>query len=129
MKKAIGMICLLLFLVGIIVWEQISVSVYLTDIKIITDNLSEMVAGSEQINTTQVYEEVEHLEEVWKKHESILCLVANHKDMQDLSIEIERMKACVSVNQFEDFKASLTIIMYFTEAYNHFMGISFQNIF
>ena len=129
MKKAIGMICLLLFLVGIIVWEQISVSVYLTDIKNITDNLSEMVAGSEQINTTQVYEEVEHLEEVWKKHESILCLVANHKDMQDLSIEIERMKACVSVNQFEDFKASLTIIMYFTEAYNHFMGISFQNIF
>ena len=129
MKKAIGMFCLLLFLAGIIVWEQISVSIYLADIKNITDNLSEMVAGSEQINTTQIYEEVEHLEEVWKKHEGVLCLVANHKDMQDLSIEIERMKACVSVNQFEDFKASLAIIMYFTEAYHHFMGISFQNIF
>lgn len=129
MKKLIAMIFLFLFLIGVIIWEQISVDHYLQDVKKITDSLTEIVAESEQINTTKVLEKVDHLDEVWKKHESILCLLANHKDMQELSIEIERMRACVAVNQFEDFKASLSIIIYFTEAYHHFMGISFQNIF
>ena len=127
--KKIVVIFLLIFLAGIIVWEQISVNAYLDEVRDITDNLTEMVSGSEQINTTQILEEVDRLDQVWKKHENILCLLANHKDMQDLSVEIARMRACVSVNQFEDFKASLSIIIYFTEAYHHFMGISLQNIF
>ena len=129
MKKAICMIVLLLILTGIIVWEQISVDTYLMEVKSITNTLADMVGGSEQINTTKVLEEVEHLEEVWEKHEGYLCLLANHKDIREMSIEIERMKACVSVNQFEDFKASLSIIIYFTESYHHFMGISLQNLF
>lgn len=127
--KKIAMLILLLSLVGIIVWEQLSVSSYLDEIRDITDSLTLMVSGNEQINTTLVLEEVDRLEEVWNKHENILCLLANHKDMQELSIEIARMRACVSVNQFEDFKASLSIIIYFSEAYHHFMGISLQNIF
>ena len=127
--KKLTIIFLVLFLAGVIVWEQLSVSAYLDEVRDITDNLTEMVSGSEQINTTRVLEEVDRLDQVWKKHENILCLLANHKDMQDLSVEIARMRACVSVNQFEDFKASLSIIIYFTDAYHHFMGISFQNIF
>lgn len=127
--KKIAMLALLLALVGIIVWEQLSVNSYLDEIRDITDKLTIMVSGNEQINTTQVLEEVDRLEDIWNKHENILCLLANHKDMQELSVEIARMRACVSVNQFEDFKASLSIIIYFSEAYHHFMGISLQNIF
>lgn len=127
--KKIAMLALLLALVGIIVWEQLSVNSYLDEIRDITDKLTIMVSGNEQINTTQVLEEVDRLEDIWNKHENILCLLANHKDMQELSVEIARMRACVSVNQFEDFKSSLSIIIYFSEAYHHFMGISLQNIF
>ena len=127
--KKIAMLALLLALFGIIVWEQLSVNSYLDEIRDITDKLTIMVSGNEQINTTQVLEEVDRLEDIWNKHENILCLLANHKDMQELSVEIARMRACVSVNQFEDFKASLSIIIYFSEAYHHFMGISWQNIF
>ena len=127
--RKIAMLVLLLVLVGIIVWEQLSVNSYLNEIKDITDRLTIMVSGNEQINTTEILEQVDNLEDVWNKHESILCLLANHKDMQELSVEIARMRACVSVNQFEDFKASLSIIIYFSEAYHHFMGISLQNIF
>ena len=127
--KKIAMLALLLALFGIIVWEQLSVNSYLDEIRDITDKLTIMVSGNEQINTTQVLEEVDRLEDIWNKHENILCLLANHKDMQELSVEIARMRACVSVNQFEDFKASLSIIIYFSEAYHHFMGISLQNIF
>ena len=127
--RKIAMRVLLLVLVGIIVWEQLSVNSYLNEIKDITDRLTIMVSGNEQINTTEILEQVDNLEDVWNKHESILCLLANHKDMQELSVEIARMRACVSVNQFEDFKASLSIIIYFSEAYHHFMGISLQTIF
>ena len=127
--KKIAMLALLLALFGIIVWEQLSVNSYLDEIRDITDKLTIMVSGNEQINTTQVLEEVDRLGDIWNKHENILCLLANHKDMQELSVEIARMRACVSVNQFEDFKASLSIIIYFSEAYHHFMGISLQNIF
>ena len=127
--RKIAMLVLLLVLVGIIVWEQLSVNSYLNEIKDITDRLTIMVSENEQINTTEILEQVDNLEDVWNKHESILCLLANHKDMQELSVEIARMRACVSVNQFEDFKASLSIIIYFSEAYHHFMGISLQNIF
>lgn len=127
--KKISMLFLFLLLIGIIIWEQVSVNSYLDEIKDITDNLTLMVSDNQQINTTQILEEVDRLENVWNKHENILCLLANHKDMQELSVEIARMRACVSVNQFEDFKASLSIIIYFSEAYHHFMGISLQNIF
>ena len=63
--RKIAMLVLLLVLVGIIVWEQLSVNSYLNEIKDITDRLTIMVSGNEQINTTEILDQVDNLEDVW----------------------------------------------------------------
>lgn len=129
MKKLIFMIFVVLVLIGVAVWEQITVTNYLEDIKEKTLAIINVTAGLEDINTTEIIDMVNDLEITWKHHEEILCIIANHKDMQDLCIEIEKLRANIEVNQYEDFSAGLKVIYHLTEDYHYIMGVSWQNIF
>lgn len=128
MRKLFYIFIIMAFLGGVVVWEQISVVKYLNDISDIAQEIEILAMDNQNINTTLMLEKVEKLETIWLKHESILCMFANHKDMQDMAVEIAKMKANVAVNQYEDFHASLNVVIYYTDSYTHFMGVSFQNI-
>lgn len=129
MRRITACILVFIVLIGLCVWEQTSVNIYLENVYNMAKELQILTLDDETINTTEILEKVEHLEEMWESHESILCLFANHKDMKDLSIEIEKMKGNVEMNQYEDFQASLNVVMFLSTTFHHFMGFSFQNIF
>ena len=56
-------------------------------------------------------------------------LIRLHKDMKEMGIEIQRMIIYSATNQHEEFKASLCLVILYSETFDHFMGISLQNIF
>ena len=129
MKKLITMICVVLILTGAVIIEQIIIKTYLSEIKQKTEYIIEISQGQDNIQTQEIIDKVADLKETWIHHETILGMFANHKDMRDLCVEIQKLQGNIEVNQYEDFTAGLKVIAHLTEDYNNLMGINWTNIF
>lgn len=129
MNRNLFMILLLVFLITICALEQTLVSNSLNAINALAFDLQTTVQGSVQINTPEVQAKVENLNSTWNYYENLLCYFSNHKDMKEMGIEIQRMIVYSATNQHEEFKASLALVILYSETFEHFMGISLQNIF
>ncbi len=129
MKKLITIIFVVLILVGLCVWEQVTINDYLSDIQQKTTELIELTKGVTNIQTKEISQRVEDLELSWEKHEEILCFFANHKDMRDLCVEIQKLRGNIDVNLYEDFITSLHVIYHLSTDCNKIMGLSVQNLF
>lgn len=129
MKKFITILIVVLILAGAVTFEQITINNYLNEIKDMTYELITLTTGTENIQTPEIKEKVDNLKQTWIQHEEVLCIFANHKDMRDLCIEIQKLEGNIEVNQYEDFTASLRVIYHLTDDYHKIMGTSWQNIF
>ena len=129
MKKFITIIFVVLILIGAVIYEQITINNYLSEIQGMTEELMTITSGKQNIQTEEIVNLVDNLEKTWKHHEDILCMIANHKDMRDLCVEIQRLQGNIVVNQYEDFTASLKIINHLSKDYRKIMGLSFHNVF
>lgn len=129
MKKFFAILTVVLILVGLCIWEEATIDKYLKDIQTQSEQLIELTEGTKNIQTEEIVNLVDNLEKTWKHHEDILCMIANHKDMRDLCVEIQRLQGNIVVNQYEDFTASLKIINHLSKDYRKIMGLSFHNVF
>lgn len=71
---------------------------------------------------------VENLDAQWKKDEAKLCLLVNHKSIEQLGVEIVRLKTYIDEDEETEFFTSLEIIKSYVESYRHLMGASFHNV-
>ncbi len=127
-KSLISVLIILALLTLACIWEQISVDKYLNDIYNQALAIENYVDDKEDVNAPELQAMVELLEASWDKHESMLCFLINHKDIADMSTQITFLKSYSETNQESDFKAALKVIIHYTDAYHHVMGISLQNL-
>ena len=127
-KNLISVLIILSLLTLACIWEQISVDKYLNDIYNQALAIENYVDDKEDVNAPELQAMVERLEASWDKHESMLCFLINHKDIADMSTQITFLKSYSETNQESDFKAALKVIIHYTDAYHHVMGISLQNL-
>ncbi len=88
------------------------------------------MASEEQggIASGEVASLVDNLETSWKKNEGKLCFMVNHKSIEQLGVEIVRLKTYIDEEEEIEFFTSLEIIKSYVESFQHFMGASFHNI-
>ncbi len=88
------------------------------------------MASEEQggITSGEVASLVDNLETSWKKNEGKLCFMVNHKSIEQLGVEIVRLKTYIDEEEEIEFFTSLEIIKSYVESFQHFMGASFHNI-
>ena len=127
-KSLISVLIILALLTLACIWEQISVDKYLNDIYNQALAIENYVDDKEDVNAPELQAMVDRLEDSWDKHESMLCFLINHKDIADMSTQITFLKSYSETNQESDFKAALKVIIHYTDAYHHVMGISLQNL-
>lgn len=127
-KSFISVIVILVLLALACVWEQVSVDRYLNDIYNQALAIENYVDDKTDVNAPELKKMVELLEASWDKHEEMLCFLINHKDIADMATEITRLKSYTQTNQEEDFKSTIKVIIHYTSAYRHVMGISLQNL-
>ena len=128
-KRAFYIILLIVILAGICITEQVLVSNYLNNIQSRVESLVVKVGDMDNINTQDLYNEVLDIEDTWSGYENTLCFFVNLKDIEDVGIELTKMKVYIVENSVEDFKASLALLLYYIDGYYNVMGISFENIF
>lgn len=71
---------------------------------------------------------VDNLEYNWKVNESALCFLVNHKSIEQMAIEIVRLKTYIDEEEPIEFLVSLELIKHYVETFQHFMGANFHNI-
>ena len=130
MRKSVivSVIFIFLFLVGICIFEDVVVT---TSVKLVNEDcmkIEEMVEGLEDIRTMEIVMAVENLEYAWTKNEGNMCYLVNHKSIQEIGVEISKLKGFLENNELNDFKSSLDAIKFYSHSYLHFMGASLHNI-
>lgn len=128
-KRNIYVIIIILILSAICVVEQILVNNYLSEMKTDVTEIVELAKNKIQINTPEIKQKVDALEQKWQGYETTLCFLVNLKDIDDLGIELTKMKVYVEENSVTEFNASLQLVLYHIDNYYSAMGINFENIF
>ena len=71
---------------------------------------------------------VDNLEYNLKENENVLCFLVNHKSIEQMAIEIVRLKTYIDEEEPIEFLVSLELIKHYVETFQHFMGANFHNI-
>ena len=128
-KRYIYIIVIISILIAICIAEQLLVNGYLSTMETKITEIIEYVGETETLDMPEIYDLVVNLEEEWGSYEGVLCFLVNLKDIEDIGIELTKMKIYIVENSAVDFKASLSLLLYYIDGYYNLMGISFENIF
>lgn len=128
MRRPLCIAIIVAFLVAICTLEQILVSSTLTELKQKSQELFLLAPDYEDISSSKIYDLTLELKDYWNKRESLICFFVNHKDMQSMGDELTRMETYCKLNNYDEFSTSLSLVVYYTEEFNHIMGLSLQNL-
>lgn len=129
MKRPIGIIIILLVLVGLCIGEEMLVGSTISHMQDVSNTLYSLSATAEFVNTEEIITTTDNLLEYWKEKEATLCFFINYKDMSEMSNELVRMTSYAKDNIKEEYVASLRLLLYYCDTFDHITGFSLQNIF
>lgn len=129
MKKFINITIIILLLIAVCVVEQVLADKYLAEVEIRVDKIYENFIALDNINDTKLIAQTNELEEYWTAKESVLCNFVNHKDIEDIGVEINKMQTATKNSNKEQYYESLKLVKFYLMGYKHVIGISIQNIF
>ncbi len=124
----ISILLILGVLIAVCVLEDNLVSSALEDVRSYCYQIEEAVDVNDGILNNDVAHLLYNMEDRWFKHEYNLCYMVNHKSIQEIGVEISKMKTYMEEGDEKEFMASLELIKLYEEQYHHFMGASFHNI-
>ncbi len=126
--QCLSIFFILVILVLVCVLEDNLVSSALHDVRNYCYQIEASVEENGGILNNDVARLVDNMEDNWFKYEWNLCYMVNHKSIQEIGVEISKIKTYMEENDKKEFMASLELIKLYEEQYHHFMGASFHNI-
>lgn len=129
MRKIINVSFIILVIIGICLAEQLLSSNYLNELSKKTDHIESLLYVTEDINLNDIPYFTDELYTYWSEKENILCTFVNHKEIDDIGVEINRLKTALKLNDRDKYEESLNLINYYTKSYQHVIRVNFQNIF
>ena len=129
MKKAIHIIIIIAFLIAICTIEQIMAQAYLKEAKKQVENLISISSQPFNEKTDELMFYTNELEKYWTEKENILCTFVNHREIEDIGIEISKLQTAIKNNEQKIYVESINLILYYIISYQHVIGINAQSIF
>lgn len=124
----INFVAIFLFLVGIVVLEDTLVSNALTTAQNNTYEIEALIEDKDSLRDSQVVNLVDNIEYEWISYENKLAYLVNHKSIQEIGMAIATLKACIVIDDIDDFRINLQLIDLYCNEYLHFMGASLHNV-
>lgn len=116
------------FLIAISVIEDVVVSSSLKTAMSDCLYIEKLSDDKNDLRTMDISLAVSDLESDWKQNESNMCYLVNHKNIQEIGLEISKLKVYQKENDTKEFRASLEAIKLYSEGYLHFMGANLHNV-
>ena len=129
MKKIISVIIIALSLIALVVIEQIYIDTTLNGLIDRTKAIQTSVDTNENINSEQILNSINELDEFWTTNEKILCITINHNDLNKVGEQIKKIKTYIEQNNKDDSEYELDVLLFYAKNYQHIMELNFQNVF
>ena len=126
--QLVSILVILAILITVCVVEDDLVSSSLSLVDEYCYEIEVAIEENDGIKNSDVCTLVDNLEYSWFANEWKLCYVVNHKSIQEIGVEISRLKSYIEEGDEKEFRASLELIKLYREQYEHFMGASLHNI-
>ena len=126
--QLVSILVILAILITVSVVEDSLVSSSLSLVDEYCYEIEVAISENDGIKNSDVCTLVDNLEYSWFANEWKLCYVVNHKSIQEIGVEISRLKSYIEEGDEKEFRASLELIKLYREQYEHFMGASLHNI-
>ena len=124
----VNLLIIVLLLIGICVSEELVVSSSLSDIQDRCLYIEQIVEQDETLKTVDLVLAVDNLEDKWDKYESKLCFLVHHKNIQEIGLEIAKIKQYISNDDVCEFRVCVESIKMYCRGYLHFMGANLHNV-
>lgn len=124
----VNFIIISLLLVGICISEELVVSNSLREVQTRTMKIERLIDDLDSLKNTEIVLAIDNLEDRWTQHESNLCFMVNHKNIQEIGQEIAKLKQYVSSDDIDEARVSLSSIKFYCHSYLHFMGANLHNV-
>ena len=96
----VNIILIIIFLVAICIVEDLIVTNSVREVNEDCMAIEELIDGREDLRTMDIVMAVENLEYNWMKNESKMCYLVNHKSIQEIGVEISKLKGFLENNEF-----------------------------
>ncbi len=127
MKRLVGIIISLAFIIAVSTTEIVLSDKYIAEIMELSEEIAQTTTR-DNFMSEQNIKKVQELDELWTHHENILCLMTNHNNIDDVGQYITRMLSSQRDQDYECFVSSLDLVIYYVEGYDHIFGITVQNL-
>lgn len=127
MKRLIGIIFSLIFIIAVSVIEIVLSEKYINEIIVLSTSIAQTVTR-ETFFDQQHIDEVAKLEEVWTHHENILCFMTNHNNIDEVGEYLTKMRTSQRDKDYEEFLSSLDLVIFYANGYKHIFGVNIQNV-
>ena len=121
MRKIISVSIIFLFVCGICLTEQLLANKYFEVMTQKTSNIVSLLADTDDINTDDILFFTDDLTSYWTVKENILCTFINNKEIEDIGIELNKLKTAISNSNKESYEESLNLIKFYIKSCKHFI--------
>lgn len=127
MKRLIGIIFSLIFIIAVSTTEIILSKKYIGEVLELSMSIAESVNRETYCDQIHI-DNVAKLEEVWTHHENILCFMTNHNNIDEVGEYITKMRTSQRDKDYEEFLSSLDLVIFYANGYKHIFGVNIQNV-
>lgn len=131
MKKAriwiiIGIIAVLITLITL---EQIFLNNTINYLNEQTYSLESEITENENINSEYLINKINDFHVNWHKKETILCLICNHKDIENVGEQIEKLKVVIKQNDKEQAEVEIELLTLYVKTFEQLVSVTIENFF
>jgi hypothetical protein len=127
-KRAIVILCILIFIITFGSLEIVWVSKILTTMENSINDICHQYELNEN-EITQFYTTIGDIKEYWMKKEEYLSYLFNHRDLSIITDSFNRLQAYTKNNDYDNAIAELELLKYYSSKNCHIMGFDINNIF
>jgi len=130
MSRWIATICILLLIIGAVIWEQVYVNQTFQNLETQINALIVSVesCGDETANTDENKQKIAEIEKYWLKREKALCYLVKHTETFQISDAIIYAKNFIEFGNKEEVMSALRKLTYLVKVHSYNMGTSLENI-
>lgn len=130
MSRWIATICIMLLIIGAVIWEQVYVHQTFQHLENQVNALMASVetCGDDNADTETNKTQIAEIENYWLKHEKVLCYLVKHTETFQISDAIIYAKNFIDFGNKEEVMSALRKLSYLVEVHNYNMGTSLENI-
>lgn len=130
MSRWIATICILLLIIGAVIWEQVYVNQTFQNLETQINALILSVesCGDETADTDENKQKIAEIEKYWLKREKALCYLVKHTETFQISDAIIYAKNFIEFGNKEEVMSALRKLTYLVKVHSYNMGTSLENI-